>query len=372
MLFQIAGIAKSQTEADSSAPFSYAFKYVGEVFTNLHGGIKTGSTFLGMANLTLAFDTKKAGFWKGGMFFINAANTHGGRPSDILVGDFQGVSNIEAGDLSYLHEVWFKQAFNKLSLIIGLQDLNAEFAACDLGGMFINSSFGIHSTIADNVPSPIFPLTRLGAVLAWKHNKNIEFKAGVFDGLLSDYQNNEYNMNWDLKTGEGMLFVGEIVFLGKFINSKHGNYKLGFYNHNHKVAANDEGSYTVENNLGLYVLLEQPVYKNKNNDGGISFFAQMGLSNPDLNNHYAYLGFGMHYCGFSSNRCDDEIGLALAQTWLKKSTNGNETAIELSYKAILGDHFFIQPDFQYIINPAGTDVKLTNSIIGNLRFGINF
>jgi len=371
LLLNVVIYTKAQEKTDSVSALEYAFDYVGDVFANIDGGIQRGVTYLGMANLSIGFDTEKAGLWKKGEFFVNGACTHGGEPSANFVGDFQGASNIEAGDIIYLHELWFKQSINKLSMIIGLQDLNAEFAASDFGGMFVNSSFGIHSTIADNVPSPIFPLTRLGAILEWKPTKSIEFKAGVFDGLLSDYENNEYNTNWDLTTGEGVLYVGEIVYSANLFNNKPGTYKIGFYNHNHKIQKDENQNFITENNLGLYFLADQMVYNNKNNKGGLGFFTQLGLSDPDLNNHYAYLGFGLHYCGFSKSRCTDEIGLAVAQTWLKESVNGNETAVELSYKAILGDHIFVQPDFQYIINPAGTDERLHNAFVGILRFGIS-
>ena len=80
-----------------NSPFSYEASYTGDLVSNFKGGIKTGTAYLGLANLKAGFDTEKARWWKGGQLFVNVGNTHGGEPSATLVGDFQGISNIEAG-----------------------------------------------------------------------------------------------------------------------------------------------------------------------------------------------------------------------------------------------------------------------------------
>ena len=121
----------SQTDTskiDNKKAFSYSASYVGEIVTNHSGGIKPGTNYLGLANLKMGFDTHKGKLWKNGFLFINAASTHGGEPSTTLVGDFQGVSNIEAGNLTFLFELWYKQTIQNVNVIIGLQDLNASFA----------------------------------------------------------------------------------------------------------------------------------------------------------------------------------------------------------------------------------------------------
>lgn len=158
------------------SPFGFEASYIGDVVNNFSGGIKKGGSYLGMANIKLSFETEKARWWKGGKFFIHGANTHGGEPSRDFIGDFQGVSNIEAGNLTYLHELWYKQTIGKFIFTLGLQDLNAEFMTSEYAGHFINSSFGVHSTIADNVPTPIFPLTAFGLQFQYQISDKITAK----------------------------------------------------------------------------------------------------------------------------------------------------------------------------------------------------
>ena len=83
-----------QAQVDSSkkvSPFTASFSYIGDVVSNFDGGIKKGTTYLGLLNVRAGFDTEAAGLWKGGQLFANVGNTHGGQPSANLVGDFQGV-----------------------------------------------------------------------------------------------------------------------------------------------------------------------------------------------------------------------------------------------------------------------------------------
>ncbi len=84
----------------------FGASYTGDVVSNFSGGIKRGTNYLGFATLQAGFDTQKAGWWKGGESFVKLANTHGDEPSATLIGNFQGVSNIEAGNITWLYEFW--------------------------------------------------------------------------------------------------------------------------------------------------------------------------------------------------------------------------------------------------------------------------
>ena len=53
-----------------NSPFSYEASYTGDLVSNFKGGIKTGTAYLGLANLKAGFDTEKANWWKGGQLFV--------------------------------------------------------------------------------------------------------------------------------------------------------------------------------------------------------------------------------------------------------------------------------------------------------------
>ena len=359
LLFQFVPAAMvAQEKTNESLHFGAA--YIGDLVTNINGGIKTGTAYLGLATIDAGFDTEKAKWWKGGAAFVKLANTHGGEPSANLVGDFQGVSNIEAGPLTWLYELWYRQRFGNLSVTVGLQDLNVNFAADECAAGFTNSSFGIHSSIADNIPSPIFPLTALGVNLNWDISPSMVLKMAVFDGTPDDLENNPYNIHWQLSREQGVLTVGELQLNRSLFANKRGNYKIGGYFHQHNDSTNEE-----QQNGGIYFAGNQQITDK------IDVFSQIGLS-PKRNNHNHYYSIGLKYSDIFKNRPDDYMGMAVAYAGIDSNPNGGETVIEIIYQCQICSNVYIRPDIQYIVNPAGTDQKLGNALVAMMRFGVEF
>ncbi len=74
---------------EGSVPLILGAAWTGDFVTNLTGGLKRGSCYLGMATITAQFDTEAARLWKRGSIVVKAANTHGATPSSELFGDAQ-------------------------------------------------------------------------------------------------------------------------------------------------------------------------------------------------------------------------------------------------------------------------------------------
>jgi porin len=367
-------MAFAQADTIKKSPFLLEASYIGEVFYNFKGGIKTGGTYLGMANIMINFDTEKANFWKGGELFINATNTHGGEPSALFIGDYQIASNIEAGNFSFLQEFWFKQRIKNISMVIGLQDLCVEFLASENANLFLNSSCGTHSTISGNLPLPIFPLTALGVQLHYNFMENLFFKTAIFDSVPEDFSINKHNVQWKLCKDDGFLLFSELSYYNNSTTYS-GTYKLGGYYHNqYVITKKDKTSLPItENypqNYGIYLTVDQTLLK-KLSGKELSSFLQASIKPKNINENWYYIGFGLNYKSMFKKRTNDILGIAVVHSGINNDI-GSETAIELTYKAQLGENFFIQPDLQYIINPAGTDTKLKNCLLAFLRFGINF
>lgn len=341
--------------------FTFGGSYTGDVVSNLSGGIKTGTTYLGMATINALFDTEKSQWWKGGTAFIKLANTHGGEPSATLVGDFQGVSNIEAGNLTWMYELWYRQSVGNFTFTAGLQDLNCNFAACDNGAIFTNSSFGVHSSLADNIPTPIFPLTALGFTAEWSFLDELNLKAAIFDGTPDDFENNPYNTNWQISKEQGFTAVTELDVDKSLLANRSACYKVGFYYHQHNDTVNEE-----QRNRGFYFVGDQQLTKN------IYMFSQIGISPKSLNTNNLYYSVGLRFHGLISKRPDDYFGCAVAHAGIHDNPVGSETAIECVYQFNVFDNLYIRPDMQYIINPAGTDTKLPNALVAFVRVGVEF
>jgi porin len=356
-------LALSQNDSASQhSAFDWEIHYIGDLVSNFDGGIKPGTMYLGLANLKLNFDLENAGWLKGGELFVNFANTHGEKPSEKLVGDFQGISNIEAGNLTFFYELWYKQRLGDLTLTAGFQDLNVAFASTESGSIFTNSSFGIQSSISDNIPTPIFPITALGLLLEWKIDSIYSIHTAIFDGTPDHYKRNPVNLNWKLSEQVGFLTIGELRILKSFFENKIGIYKFGgyFYNHNDDTPIEQK-------NYGFYFIADQTFYTSQGYI--LSLFSQIGLSPKSKNIHNHFYSLGLN-CKGIFGRTNDQAGLAVAYAGINRNALDSETALELTYLYQINEFIYLKPDIQYIINPSGTGRKLENALVGFLRLGI--
>ena len=354
-------------------PFSFEAFYVGDLCYNFKGGIKRGSAFLGMGNLKLGFDTRKARLWKGGQIFINGATTHGDSPSGNLVGDFQVISNLDAGDHIYLHELWFKQSFGPVELTLGLQDLNVEFLVCEQGVHFLNSSFGVPPVVSSNIPAPIFPLTAIGITFKCGISKNATWLGAVYDGCQTAYKHNVYNTNWHLKPEDGLLLISEMHY-SPLIFKKQAKYKAGIYYHTGLKQADEisgELQVVFKDNKGLYCIIDQDLWIHPDSIKKLGVFVQFAASPRQNINNY-YIGGGLTFSGLFLRDRNDVLCLGIAHAGFNGLIEKHETTVELSYRYNVNENIYVKPDVQYVMNPMGTGEDLDDALVGILRFGLNF
>ncbi|MFA6400627.1 MAG: hypothetical protein WCX31_03240 [Salinivirgaceae bacterium] len=75
LLFVAIIVASMQSlNAQDTTKFAHAFEFgvdvIGDFVINFDGGIKKGSTYIGIESLALSFDTGKGKLWKNGSFLF--------------------------------------------------------------------------------------------------------------------------------------------------------------------------------------------------------------------------------------------------------------------------------------------------------------
>jgi porin len=367
---------KAQEENRLSSAFEFETNIIGDFVVNFHGGIKTGTTYIGLESFSLLFDTEKAGLWKGGNLFIHALNTHGLGPSETLTGDLQVFSNIEAGNYTGLYEYYYSQEIGNFSAIIGQHDMNSEFAGTKYGGTFINSSFGIVPSISLNVPVSIYPVA--APCLLFKYNShNFTYKIAVYDGDPGNFETNRYDLQWSISPGQGFLTIGEVQYNRFKKENLIGMYKMGSYYHSGTFINYADTLLTKKGNYGLYFIADQALFASSLNAGrGLCFFIQTGIAPSAFNRFDYYVGGGLRYHGILPKRYYDELGLAFAHISqgkyyvdLYEEALRYETALEMTYKFQFGEHYSIQPSMQYIITP-GAVSGVENALVGLIRLNV--
>lgn len=351
-----------------------------DFFNNFTGGIDRGGGYLGEADFGLHVETEKAGLWKHGEMFIQGMTTHGKKPSANVVGDVQTFSNIEAENHTALYEFWYNHHFfnEKLSVIFGQLDMNADFSISDNAMNFINSSFGVIPTLSCNNNVSIFPLVTLGAGIKFKFWKKFAFQTGIYNGSSGDFTSNPNAVNWEISKKNGYNSITELHLYRKKDSITTGTYKLGLFYHSAHYT-NIESGDTLKGNYGFYMIADQMlVPKTLSCENGLCAFLTFSLFPDDRNVLNMSASGGLCYHGPFKKRKDDNIGIAFAhadfsRNYTKLSPDTllkNETAIELMYRCKINDKIMVQPEMQYIINP-GAVILLKNSLVGLLRIHIN-
>jgi len=363
-LFVFFIIDKLHLYAESSNPFTYQLSYVGDMLYTTSKGMQQKTTYLGLANFIIGFDTQIAKIWQGGTFCINLANMHGGEPSKDLIKDFQGITNIEAGNHTILYELWYRQSIASNSITIGLQDMNTTFMTNDMANSFINSSFALQPTLSKNIPAPIYPLTTPGFIFNWSVTPSANCKIALYNGTPEPFEKNPHNIKWIFNRRNGWLFISEFDKTESFLHEMKGNYKIGFYFHQ-----SENIQFSKKSNYGIYVIINQQLIKTKTSS--IAFFSQFGIAPQKTNMNSNFLSIGITSNGFWNFRPNDEIGIGCAYAALHVNQVKYETALEAFYSVHLNKILYIKPDIQYIIHPSGDNQYLSNALVGIVRFGIH-
>ena len=351
--------AVAQNDNEKESPFTFNASYIGDFVGNAGGGVKDGAGYLGYGSLGVTFSTGAAGWWKGGEFVLSGGSTHGATPAVTLIGDYQGADNIEAGDYFMLQSLYYSQTLGNVQITGGLLDFYSLHAYTDAAQLYINSSFGINSLLAYSYGIAIFPMTAWALDVEWDITDWLKWQTGVFD-VPYGFDDNPYNIRWAFTKEKGAVAVSEFVFGTSFGDGLEGSYRLGAIYQ------------TAMECYELHAAIEQMFWKGRSRS--LTAFAMTAYEPQKINENYANFAAGINLNGVFSKKGNDAMGLGFT-TALFDNEYEQETAIELTYKYTFSERFYLQPDLQYIINPAGmeyTGEKGKNTLFMALRFGIEF
>ena len=379
--------------------------YDGDATTNLAGGARQRTAYVGALSVTVRVDGRQLLGIPGASAFVYGLATHGGSPSD-FVGDVQGVNNLEAPPALRLEEAWVQQNLlrNRLSILLGRYDLNTEFYRVKSATLFLNSSFGIGPEFAGSgqLGPSIYPRTALAARVEAKPVRNAVIRAAVLNGVPVIRGNDARRA---FAPGDGALLVGEVALLsragqeGPRLNPRFrigrgpppfpydGKLALGVWHYTHApgnvadTLSVDATAAAKRPSTGAYLVGERTVWTARADTArSLTLFGQAGTGDPRLNVIARYLGGGLALTAPFAGRSGDVAGLAVAAAYngsrfrsvenrTAASVGRAETTVEASYLAQLAGWLVVQPDLQYVIQPATLRGR-PNALAASLRFEV--
>ena len=374
---------------------TFAFTYQGDTMSNLEGGGRTGSTYIGRLQTTSEFNPEKTTGWQGGLFRVSTYQIHGVGLSQHFVQSLAPVSDLEAVATTRLNEVTFEQKVgDAVSLRFGQFAADTEFFLSPYYGIGIGGTFGWPTITTLDLPSggPAYPLATPGVRLKVTPNDQLTLLAAIFDGdpagpgIGNPQRRNRYGFNFRVsdppfaiaeaqwkygsaKDGPvypGTVRLGAWTHFGKFADQRFGTDGL-------PLAAPSSVGIPVQHrgNVGVYGVLDQQIFqKAGKSDDGIFLVGRVSASPSDRNPVEFYADGGFNFQGLVPGRPDDQFAFLGALTKVSGAVRAadrdanlyNATATplrnlealaEATYAVRVREGFLIQPNVQYVFHPGG-------------------
>jgi len=282
-------------------------------------------SYLGNLDVMLTFDTGKLGAWPGGQVFLYGQNNHSSGISHSL-NLTMPVSNLDAEPFTQLSEFWLEQWIgSRVTVRLGKQDANRDFASPRFAGNFLNSSFGV----LPGSPMPSFPAPALGAAVLTEPTSWLGVHAGIYEGNPKVGSFGESAFEHDA----GLFAIGALVVRHALGRPDAGIGSIGGWTH------------TESDRSGLYAIYDLlvPVDPNDSeNSRTFQFFVRGGWSPQDDEDVGLYVGGGVTAHGFLGASNTIGLGTGHAQT-----ETSHETFVELFFKWRPRPWLTVEPDVQF-------------------------
>ena len=290
--------------------FEFEAAYTGEFHEGVHGGLKTGAALSHMG--VLAGSWQGASLWNVARFDAGASVMvmAGDSVSAELVGDLQGLNNIEAATGARLYEVWTETRFGaagSTSLRAGLMDLNGEFDTPETSSLFVGPPHGIGSEFAmsgSNGPA-IWPATGLGLRLQGSMARDLEWRVAAYEGQPGKPDDDSF-ANLRLSRDEGALLVGEMSWKPERVNKL----QLGAWRYSAAFPLLDpaRAAERRRGNQGAYALIDAPVMQL--GASRLDAALRVGTADKDFNPVSHYAGAAITLSNPWLRNSEDAIGVA--------------------------------------------------------------
>ena len=349
------------------APYELSALYTADALWNVHGGLQEGSAYLDYIELAAGVDAGRALGWDGVTLFASAFRRNDPTFSERYVGDSLVVSNIDASSPMQFLEAWAEWAFDAAgpgSLRLGLYDLSSEFDVLDSRGIFLNSAYGTGLDIAQtglNGPS-LYPVTALGARLAWAPHERLLLKTAVLDGVPGD-PGERGRSRLHVSSSEGALWIVEATGGGErlWAGAGYWRYTTDFPD----IEDADGDAMTRNDNAGGYVMLEiAPAPAAGLEEPRWLGFVRAGMAEERINVFDRFYSAGVVLHSAWPGQHGSDLGLAASEARVGSgyrrqraaaglATDACERNVELTWRFPIGQHVAVQPDVQYVQNPSG-------------------
>lgn len=371
------------------------FTHKSDVFSNVSGGLKRGTTWMGHTETRVELDLEKLLEWGATTAYIHYHSDLGSKFNRDHVGSITGIDNIEvATNTAQFYQAWIQKNWfdDRFSVLAGLYAIDSEFNATDSSDLFLAPPYGVSNEIAQtghNGP-PIFPTGALAVRVKYTTADNQFYAMGaVADGVPGDPENAR-GTHIKLEDGDGTLSIVEFGYTpparatdpssqkgqedGEIFNKT----AIGFWNHSSHFDDVDPAEARKHRSQGAYIVAERTLYLERGQPSqGLSGFLRFGTASERTNHLDWTASLGLRYRGLIAERGEDIAGIAVTLNHAgdryrsANSGDSSEISLEMTYRGQIRTWLALQPTVQYIVNPS-MDPALRNASVIGLRAEVDF
>jgi porin len=359
-------IALCASPARADEPAARALTVDGSVLSDImsvvKGGEARGTRVLSRADLRINYDGTRGKLpWLSGQIDVAATN---GTSISALVGDTQGISNIEYDRTLRLVNAWVQISLPHAALKAGIIDSNLDFNEQNVGVVFLHASHGIGPELsgAGLDGGGASPNTTLGVIASvFDANTGWKLRAGAFNGRPGDALR-PGEPNFTLNQDHGALLIAEADWTRNW-----GRVAVGGWHFTSRMPRLD-GEGEVHHANGGFAIVE-PVLINHRDGLQLRGWLRVGMGDELTDMVRTYVGGGLVASGLWRKLPQDTLGVAVAHAQINPRAGDNpthETAFELTFQHRVRGWLTLQPDVQWVVHPGGFGAT-PNALVLGLR-----
>lgn len=272
----------------------------------------------------------------------NTRLSHG--KSWTVLDDPQSFSNIQTDEEIPLSPAVLgitQQITPRCKAFFGVRNMNGDYFITPLTGLFINSSYGIYPTIADNWNIGNYPVASLCLHLEGNLSDRITIKNSTYNGMASRHWDEVFRFR---PGKDGWIDVCEIGYTAQeHDNCVTGEYRLGVtYGRTAQLQeeGDDNGEFArLHTNWSVYGLAEHPLISGLH---PLGLLLQAGYAPKSKSTTWLYWATGL-VCTHLL-KTGDAAGITLNRSLY--CDGERETCMELTYRFSIIAHLCLQPALQ--------------------------
>src|SRR5664280_289929 len=353
--------------------------YYSALQTNLTGKPHQMWGFVGQLTTAVNFDFDKLLKIPGMSLYFSDSWGTGSNLTAAMGSVFPVNPNYGVG--AYLGEIYLQQKFlhGNLTFAGGRIAANYTFAGLPVFDNYV--SFAIDPTPVSIVNNDLSyagppPGLQWGAQAVYNITPAVEAAAGVFNTNPNSANNG--NILAFQQGNKGALVTAQLSYLFNQRPSEkgmQGRYTAGFFEDNNAFAVLPHGAFKRDGNAGVFILGQQMVYRpdGRGTARGLTLWGAWEYSpKQSVSSMPVFGGAGLSYEGLIKARKQDIVSVG----WIYGKTStfipdaSSAKLLEVNYQWVHKRYLTIIPDFQYIVDPAGTNVA--NAAVFGVQSNLTF